>query len=171
MIRPPCTIAMRHNPYGASLADNAERVRKPGAGDDPRHGAIFGAAFVAGLAAATNNSVERLLIAAPTGPFGLLDDAFRPRPIRNIHSLLARAAGAERLDVAVNRENTAALAFQDGDIVRVLLSNLTPIAIQFRRPEGTKHASLVGEGIGQPSLGSGATLDVPPYRTALLAVG
>ena len=33
----PCTIGMRHNPYGATVAANPAHVRLPAAGDDPRH--------------------------------------------------------------------------------------------------------------------------------------
>ena len=36
----PCTIGMRHNPYGAAVAANPGLVRLPAAGDDPRHGAL-----------------------------------------------------------------------------------------------------------------------------------
>ena len=66
----PCTIAMRHNPYGADVAANPANVRLPAAGDDPRHGALFGAAFAVGVAAqVTAAGVDHLVLAAPTGRF------------------------------------------------------------------------------------------------------
>ena len=72
----PCTIGMRHNPYGADVAANPWAVRLPAAGDDPRHGALFGAAFATGVAAqAAAAGVDHLILAAPTGRFGLVTEA------------------------------------------------------------------------------------------------
>ena len=77
----PCTIGMRHNPYGAAVAANPEHVRLPAAGDDPRHGALFGAAFAVGVAAqAVAAGVDHLVLAAPTGRFGLLDEVGKASP-------------------------------------------------------------------------------------------
>jgi hypothetical protein len=74
------------------------------------------------------------------------------------------------VDVAVNRENTAALGFVDGNIICALLSNLTSKTAEFLCPNGTLNVSLVGESTNQSNLGSGRTFDIPAYRTALLAV-
>jgi hypothetical protein len=48
----PCTIAMRHNPYGQRTIPNPDHERICMADDDPRHRARFGAAYMIGLATA-----------------------------------------------------------------------------------------------------------------------
>ena len=44
----PSTIPMRQNPYGSRTMDNPEGGRIPMAHRDPRHNALFGAAFALG---------------------------------------------------------------------------------------------------------------------------
>jgi len=67
------TIGMRDNPYGSAVADNPARGRVAMAQDDPRHGALFGAAFAVGIAAsAAAGGVEAFAPAAPVGPFGVI---------------------------------------------------------------------------------------------------
>ena len=47
----PSTIAMRQNPYGSATKDNPELVRIAMANRDPRHDALFAAAWTVGYAA------------------------------------------------------------------------------------------------------------------------
>lgn len=69
------SIGMRSNPYGASVAANRAQVREAMAGKDPRHRGLFGAAWAVGVLASTHGSaVEALCLAAPSGPFGIVDD-------------------------------------------------------------------------------------------------
>ncbi len=138
----PCTIGMRHNPYGQSVAANPARARIPAAADDPRHGALFGAAFAVGVAAqAAAGGVDRLIIASPTGSFGLLGPTGIRLPLQAVHAELATAAGAERYEVLVDRPGIAAVAYRLGDDIRILVANLTPVAINVSTPAG---AQLVG---------------------------
>ncbi|MDF3178521.1 MAG: hypothetical protein E5X23_10720 [Mesorhizobium sp.] len=79
----PCTIGLRHNPYGEAVAANPGNNRVPAAGTDPRQRALFGAAFAVGVAArAAETAAARLILAAPTGPFGLLNEDGSRRPCK-----------------------------------------------------------------------------------------
>ncbi|MEP6564557.1 MAG: hypothetical protein ABJB10_05420 [Mesorhizobium sp.] len=138
----PCTIGMRHNPYGQGVAANPARVRLPAADEDPRHGALFGAAFSVGVAAqAAAAGVDRLIIASPTGLFGLLGPAGASRPLQAVHAELATAAGAERYEVVVDHPGIAAIAYRYDEYIRVMVANLTPIDVKVSVPSG---ARLVG---------------------------
>jgi D-apionolactonase len=72
-------IGMRSNPYGAATKENSEQVRMAMAHCDPRQRGLFGAAWALGALAATGGfGVERIALAAPAGPFGLV---YRPLPV------------------------------------------------------------------------------------------
>jgi len=72
-------IGMRSNPYGAATKENPEQVRMAMAHCDPRQRGLFGAAWALGALAATAGlAVERIALAAPAGPFGLV---YRPMPV------------------------------------------------------------------------------------------
>jgi hypothetical protein len=96
----PSTIAMQQNPYGSRAFDNPNRKRIAMANRDPRHDALFGAAWTLGYAAQTaDGQLEALTFAALTGPFGLLaGDAVLP--VFHVIRLLAKATGLSRLAVA-----------------------------------------------------------------------
>lgn len=97
--RRPCrlglsAIGMRDNPYGTAVADNPARERVAMALDDPRHGALFGAAFAVGLAAAAADAgCEAFAPAAPTGPFGLTAGPDTVAPIFHVVRAMALLAG------------------------------------------------------------------------------
>ena len=72
-------IGMRSNPYGAATKDNPEQVRMAMAHCDPRQRGLFGAAWAVGaLSATAGHGVDRIALAAPAGPFGLV---YRPMPV------------------------------------------------------------------------------------------
>ena len=165
----PCTIGMRHNPYGATVATNPERVRLPAAGDDPRHGALFGAAFAVGVAAqAAAAGVDHLILAAPTGRFGLVTENGVRRPLQAVHAELAEAAGAERYTVTIDRPGLAALAFRSGGVIRMLVANLTPGEIPLDLPDGLCAIGLLDK-TGVWSAPPAGPTPLGPYRTTLLA--
>jgi hypothetical protein len=99
----PAQIGMAQNPYGASTAPNPDRTRVAMASDDPRAGALFGAAWAAGYlcrAAAAGGLVEGVTVAAPGGPFGLADATGGRRPAFHVLRSFAAAAGAPTLACA-----------------------------------------------------------------------
>ncbi|MEI9412444.1 hypothetical protein [Mesorhizobium salmacidum] len=164
----PCTIGMRHNPYGQGVAANPAPSRVPGAGDDPRHGALFGAAFAVGVAAqAAAAGVDRLILAAPTGRFGLLNAAGERRPLQAVHAELAAASGAERCEVASDRSGIAAVAYHTGDGTRILVANLTPEDIEISVPQALQSAGVIEPSAKVATLRS-KRLILDRYRTIML---
>ncbi|CCV11820.1 hypothetical protein [Mesorhizobium sp. STM 4661] len=163
----PCTIGMRHNPYGQAVAANPALSRVPGAGNDPRQGALFGAAFAVGVAArAAAAEVDRLILAAPIGVFGLVDDLGRRRPLQAVHAELSAAAGARRYDVVVDHPGIAAIAYGLGQDIRVLVANLTPDAVEVSVPRSAQLLGLIDENaeLANPRRNQ----PLAPYRCAVL---
>ncbi|HWL67534.1 MAG TPA: hypothetical protein VNS22_04030 [Geminicoccus sp.] len=69
----PTAVSMRHNPYGATPAENPEQGRTAMARVDPRDRALLGAAWYAGLLAhAAQGGLDTLCLAAAVGPSGLV---------------------------------------------------------------------------------------------------
>ncbi len=63
----PSTIAMRQNPYGSATKDNPDLVRIAMANRDPRHNALFAAAWAVGYAARVAPAgLEQLVLSAPS---------------------------------------------------------------------------------------------------------
>ena len=61
----PSTIAMRQNPYGSATKDNPDLVRIAMANRDPRHNALFAAAWAVGYAARVAPAgLEQLVLSA-----------------------------------------------------------------------------------------------------------
>ena len=164
----PCTIGMRHNPYGQSVAANPVRARIPAASEDPRHGALFGAAFTVGVAAqAAAASVDRLIIASPTGSFGLLGPAGIRLPLQAVHAELATAAGAERYEVLVDHPGIAAIAYRFGEYIRIMVANLTPVAVNVSVPPGTQLVGVIDKNANLTKpLHNRPTLE--PYRSVVV---
>ena len=165
----PCTLGMRHNPYGATVAANPARVRLPAAGDDPRHGALFGAAFATGVAVqAAAAGVDRLILAAPTGRFGLVNGAGTLRPLQAVHAELAKAAGAERYAVAIDPPGLAAMAFRADAVIRILVANLTATEISLTLPDEVGMIGVLDKNAAWSTPSAGRT-SLGPYRTMLLS--
>jgi hypothetical protein len=134
-------IGMRSNPYGAALADNPARVRRPMAGQDPRQNGLFGAAWMVGAVAATEASaVERLALAAPAGPFGLVEGE-RLRPLYHAFLGLSRLQGRERLAVATPA-GLAAVAVDTPEGTAVIVANMKPEAQEVALPEAARFVIL-----------------------------
>lgn len=164
----PCTIGMRHNPYGPAVAENPARTRMPAAGDDPRHGALFGAAFVTGVAArAAAAGVDHLIVASPIGRFGLLDSLGKRRPLHAVHAELAIAAGTDLYEVAVDHPGLAAMGFRRGESIRILIANLTSETIPLALPNGIAIAGLI-DSTGTLSMPPSSEAKLGPYRTMVL---
>jgi len=68
----PSVIGMRQNPYGLSTYDNQTNVRMSFNQQEPRHRALFGAAFTLGyIARMAAGGVDIVSIGAPVGEFGM----------------------------------------------------------------------------------------------------
>ena len=93
----PCTIAMRHNPYGQRTIPNPDRERVCMADEDPRHFAAFGAAYTLGIACALASS--GITVWTPSelyGPRGLTG------PIKEVVTMLAQLSGGVVLESLVH---------------------------------------------------------------------
>jgi hypothetical protein len=111
----PSTIAMRQNPYGSTTKDNPNGRRIAMANRDPRHNALFGAAWSLGYAArVASASIEQLVLSGFAGPFGVIAEAEepaptgRPRPLFHVIRSLAEIAGHAWLEVTSGAEDRLA---------------------------------------------------------------
>jgi hypothetical protein len=93
----PANIGMVLNANGPSPASNPGLIRRAMAKEDPRAGALFGAAWAAGyFARAASGSLAGVTLMAPGGPFGVAGPDGR-RPAFHVVSSFAAAAGASTL--------------------------------------------------------------------------
>ncbi|MDE3174602.1 MAG: hypothetical protein KGM15_00645 [Pseudomonadota bacterium] len=125
----PSTIAMRQNPYGSRTFDNPCAQRIAMANADPRHNALFGAAWTLGYVAGTTQAhLEALTPAALTGAFGLFNDGGAARPLLHVVRAPAELAGCERLGLTTSRpdEVHGFVAVTKRGARVVWLANLTP---------------------------------------------
>jgi D-apionolactonase len=160
----PCTLAMRHTPYGASLAANPNRTRIPVAGEDPRHFALFGAANGVGLAAHAAGRAACLTLAAPFGPFGLVAVSGRRTALHAVQHLLAGAAGCPA--IAVEAGPVTALGWQSEDQIEVLAANLSANNQGLILPAGAGQPQVVTvDGGWQDLAPTDEHLVLQPYRT------
>lgn len=132
------SIGMRTNPYGSKVADNEQQTRIAMAGADPRQRGLFGAAFMAGVAAATaGHHFEFIALAAPYGPFGLayspadwVQRGYDDNPGRFVfpafHAFVAlkRIAGRPRIAISTPQGVRAVAAGIEGTI-RLVIANCT----------------------------------------------
>ncbi len=126
-------IAMRESPYSAGPVPNLEGRRLAATRTDPRHRALFGAAWALGFAArAAEAGVEALTLAMPTRAFGLLGD-LPGEPIAPLYAVvqgLAAGAGSERRVVAkADGARVAAIAHEADGGVALWLANLTSTSL------------------------------------------
>jgi hypothetical protein len=143
----PSVIGMRQNPYGPSTHDNRANVRMSFNRQEPRHRALFGAAFTLGyLARMAAGGVELVSIGAPIGEFGMayrrmdhpqpwFDGLDRPAvfPLCHVVAALAHAAGARRMKAeSAAPGKVLALSHARGTGRLVWLANLTPQAQEVR---------------------------------------
>lgn len=133
----PVSIGMRQNPYGSRIMPNPNRERIAMAGDDPRQHAQFGAAWLAGYAAALAGAgVESLTLGGFTGPRGLVGsgDEVQRYPMFHIAAALAHMAGGARLRCEVSKPRAVACfgVHDEQGKVRGVIANLTaqPLTVQ-----------------------------------------
>ena len=112
----PSTIAMRQNPYGSATKDNPDLVRIAMANRDPRHNALFAAAWSGRLCRARRAGGART-----TDPqrlrrsFGLIAEASEPvskggkRPLFHIVGALAGLAGLRSVAVKTGDDSKIAI--------------------------------------------------------------
>jgi hypothetical protein len=117
------SIAMRDNPYGDALAPNKERVRRTTCAFDPRARALFGAAWLVGVAAATEfANAELITLAGLGGPFAVAD-AHELTPSYHVLTWLHRMRGRRRYRLACGAKALRGVAVEQGEGAIALVSN------------------------------------------------
>jgi hypothetical protein len=127
----PSTIAARDNPYGAESLPNragllAERICLTD--DDPRHRALYGAAWNLGyFARFAAGGATHIALSELTGLRGLFDDAL-PTPLFHLLAGLAAWQGSRVRPIATTPEDAplAAFAVQRDATAALWLANLSP---------------------------------------------
>lgn len=165
----PCTIGVRHNPYGADVQPNPDGRRVPSARQDPRQGSLFGAAFAAAAAAEAARCGAAVIVSgAPSGSFGVRDDAGPPRPVLAVVHALAAAAGAGRVRLCLGRGDLSGVGYRLADGIGALLVNRSSGFLAVEMPRPLRSARIVGpDAAWRPLPAEGARMVLPPYATVL----
>lgn len=135
----PSTIPARLNPYGASTASNPGNSRVCLSDNDPRHRALFGAAWTLGyVAALAYNNVQQVCAGAATGPTGIIYRRLKhPQPyfdslngiavypLYHVLASLAQVRGSRLTTVKSSGDGIAALAYSSAKGQSLWLANLT----------------------------------------------
>jgi len=129
------SIGMRSNPYGAGLVANPQGLRRTMADRDPRQRGLFAAAYAIGVAAASAlGGVQAIALAAPVGPFGVMEDSpggLRLFPI--FHALRALAALSGNAVTVLPDLAAGVVGIRDED-GHVVVANCSLEPRQFRSP-------------------------------------
>lgn len=163
----PCTIGVRHNPYGSASQPNPSSLRVPSATIDPRQSALFGAAYaVAAATQAASSGVETITLGAPTGPFGIVNADGSARPIKAIVAELASAASHGHVLVS-GTPGVYGISYGSGQNLRALVANLAPEPVALALPAGlTESSLLLPDATWSPA--QPGRLALPAWRAALL---
>ncbi len=140
----PSGIGARDNPHGATYSENPDSQRICLAKMDPRQRGLFAAAWTLGyVATLARAGVERISMAAPTGPLGVIyrrtdyaqpyfdelaakQSAVAVYPVYHLLAALNFASGAQMLDVQCAQPGSiAALGWEKDGERWILMANLT----------------------------------------------
>jgi hypothetical protein len=167
----PLSIGMRQNPYGSRVMPNPLSERVAMTSDDPRQRGLFGAAWLAGYAAALDGAgLECLTLGGLAGPRGLVDASIQPAryPVFHVAAAMARMAGASRLLCRSERPLEIACfgAHSVDGHLRVIVANLTP---ESRTVMLNLHGTQLSEGLGvatldEQSVKQARPAEVHPWR-------
>ncbi|MBX3582730.1 MAG: hypothetical protein KF810_12610 [Rhizobiaceae bacterium] len=164
----PSSIGMRHNPYGARLADNVVGNRVTMTADDPRQKGLFAAAWMVGYAAAVSDAgLTHLSLGALTGSSGVIGEEGM-RPAFFAAKALASLQG-KNLRVATTDRPATLLALAADD--RLMVANLSSETIEVLLPE-FREAEVLDEREAVEAVASGVLPVLPAgNRMSLGAYG
>ncbi len=166
----PASIGLALNPDGPPRWRKAADGRQTMVRNDPRHAALFGAAWAIGYAAAAAPIVDELTLGHATGDFGALGPGGKPRPIYHVLRGLARGQGKHRLAVTAGDNRLAALGFVAASSAEIWLANLSPDTITVGLPKGASIA-LLDASVAAASLQEVGLLDRSKLAGAALELG
>lgn len=171
----PSSIGMRDNPYGATPAANPDGVRIPMARRDPRHAALFGAAWTLAYAAkAIDEGVEALTLGHIAGDFGVAErshEMLSLYPLYHILRRLAHAAGTEAIRVDVGSP-CAAIGWRTPDGPEMLIANLSGESVETAAPADLRRAVTLDSSSALEARASPTFLDrLRPLPSRTLRLG
>ena len=166
----PCTIGVRHNPYGSSTQLNPSNGRVPSATIDPRQTALFGAAYaVAAAAQAAASGVETLTLGAPAGPFRIFNEDRAPVPVRAVVAELTRGAGSQVNRLRSSNPAVYSIGYELDQNLRALAANLSSDPVSLSLPAEFVQASVLLPDSRWTPLPTLDPIVLGPYRTVLLS--
>ncbi len=139
----PLTLACRHNPYGNALLPNPSMLRISAAGDDPRHKALFGAAYAGALAAQVAGRVEKLSLASLSGSFDLLREDGSLTPLGHLHQHLAEAAGSPVRIAPSLPDGLVAFRWEQNSKMKTLVINVTDTSVTLPQVHGLNESRVL----------------------------
>lgn len=159
----PSGIGARDNPHGATYSDNPDNQRICLAKMDPRQRGLFSAAWtLAYVATLAKAGVDRISMAAPAGPLGVIYrradyaqpcfDALSAKegaavyPVFHVLAALNCASGARLLEASSSQpDKTAVLAWEKDGERWILMANLTAAErrIRLAAPGGPCSVSIL----------------------------
>lgn len=154
----PISIAPALNPAGGALTPTDGTTRTPMAAYDPRHGALFGAAYLVGVLASCIFRAEALAPLFANGPLGVAG-AGGVHPLAYVHAAVAKARGAPLIELDLP---VPSLAWDDTERIAIV-ANLTAKIVSLPIL-GARELLLLGVNGWEPTLLSA----LPPYGTLML---
>ncbi len=188
------SIGMRSNPYGAAVAANPDRVRKTMAMEDPRQRGLFAAAWAVGaVAAAAGGPVDALSLAAPAGPFAILnigqtnvgppfdEPNVTLLPLYQVVRFAASLSGADTCRISGLSDGVHGFAAHQGGRTAMALANLgqTQASVQLRSgrlavrlldAESFDQAIRDENWLENAPMGSASMVTLPPLAVAFVSL-
>jgi hypothetical protein len=172
------SIGMRRNPYGEGLTPGKELARQTKRSFDPRAGALFGAAWLVGVAAATKSSgAELVTLASLGGPFAVAD-AHRLTPSYHVLTWLARMQGERRYNPTPGDKLLHVVAVEAGADLIAIVANGSAAHTKLACPGTGRIAILDARSVADASedpywprnatTDFEGTIDLPSYAIAFL---
>ena len=143
----PSSIGMRENPYGDATAPNPENRRIAGARRDPRHRALFGAAWTLGYwALAASHDIDHLTLAHAAGDFGVAEATPAGVVLFPLYHVLrgaARAAGLEKAAVEVVPGTAIVGWTPSAGRIEAWIANLTAEPVEVESAASARHMAVL----------------------------
>ncbi|MEZ5832405.1 MAG: hypothetical protein R3D05_14620 [Dongiaceae bacterium] len=192
----PSHIGNSFNPYGATYTQNPDNHRVTMARVEPRHRALFGAAWHLGyISQAARGSAEAVTMASPVGEFGIVYaklphaqpgydgvDGVAVYPVFHVLRGLSAAAGQTRIDVqSSDTERLRCVAWRKDRALHMWLANLRdqPVTVELAGfpqsatlctlDEGSFDAAIRDSAFADRGAAfSGSSVKLAPFATAAL---
>lgn len=195
----PSHIGNSFNPYGATYTQNPDNRRVTMARVEPRHRALFAAAWHLGyISQAAKGGVEAVTMASPVGEFGIVYaelphaqpgydgvEGAALYPVFHVIRGMSAAAGKPSIDAqSSDTERLRCVAWRNGQATHLWLANLRDetLTVQLSGFTGSATVSALDESSFDAALRdsafgdrgaafSGSTVTLAPFATAALVFG